>query len=382
MERDVLRFFLRAGPSRKFDVGFFTRRLLPGGEGGQPLFANAFLNQAILFKRVEIERGGPEDEIRPVSTLIFLPYDRLRPGDGGEAFVFSEENLLRYCEYRLANFRDADQKIAADVERLEAFNSVPTFSPFIVEMAFQRAGLTIPPTYLQLSPELRTKLIGLLKSRIRPLIVAALKSSGQGVEKAVEDLTSKMFCASHVSAILPLVSALGLSPVQAHDVLTSWMGIAYFEHEFSALQQKLREFASWLNDQEHNRTLQGQRAREYTAGIKPLIKRSIRTGWGDVVNITNLYRRSYEEMVFNGKVGDFISFLANVQEYYWKMGEILGRLEQTVVVWKHYLRRFRTRVLPDGAYFEMLDLLRRLHVPPDSRGSVGTSNLGLWSLNI
>jgi hypothetical protein len=380
MERDVLRFFLRAGPSRKFDVGFFSRRLPPDGEGAQPLFATAFLNQAILFKYVEVGAGRPEDDIKPVSTLIFLPYDRERPGDGGEGFFFSEENLLRYCEYRLAHYGDVDREIADDIERLRALNSVPTFSPFIVELAFQRAGLTIPPAYLQLSPELRTKLTGLLKSRIRPLIVAAFKSSDQGIEKAVEDLTSKLFSTTSVSAILPLVRALRLSPLQAQDVLTSWLGIAYFEHEYAALQPKVREFASWLNGQEQGHIRRGQRAREYTAHITPMIKRSITTGWNDVVKITTFYRRSYEDMVFNSRVEEFISFLMNVQVYYWKMGEVLGSLEQTIVVWKHYVRRFRSQVLPDGTYFEMLDLLRSLHMPANSRGALDGASLGLWSI--
>jgi len=48
--------------------------------------------------------------------------------------------------------------------------------------------------------------------------------------------------------ILPLIEALRLPIEGAQQILTSWLGIAYFEYEYSTIQKKLHEFAAWMNE--------------------------------------------------------------------------------------------------------------------------------------
>jgi hypothetical protein len=47
------------------------------------------------------------------------------------------------------------------------------------------------------------------------------------------------------------------------------------------------------------------------------------------------------------------------------MGEVLGRLEQAVLVWKHYTRFFGDRKLPFSVLFEMLGVLRDVLLAAD-----------------
>ena len=163
MQRDVLKQYLRAGPSRRYDIASFSGRL-PGGSPPEAyLFANTFLNGCILFKWVDVSELRANPTSRIVSTLIYLPYDPQRPEGGGESFLFSEERFRQYCDYRISARDPTHTSVVDDAQTLKLLDSVPTFSPFLVELAFKRNGLDIPETYLQLMPEVRDKNGALLR---------------------------------------------------------------------------------------------------------------------------------------------------------------------------------------------------------------------------
>ncbi len=372
MDRDVLKLFLRAGPARRFDVCYFTRRLLKTGQKEDVLFNTPFLNNSILFKCVDLSPDRAREERQTVGTLVYMPYDASRPGDGGEAFFFSEENFLKYYEYKVPGVEDISGEIEPDCHKLRILDSIPTFSPFVIEQAFQRAETSFPDSYLQLTPEVRSRVTAHLKGRLRPLILAAFKQSTKNVEKAVEDLTAKLFCLSDdLRDILPLVQALRLPPELAKEVLTSWLGIAYFEYEYSFLQPKLKEFASWMGKHSLPVEILGRREQEFLVNQTNTIKQRIRTDWNDSVSISHGYRVSYESMVYGGELEPFVKFLKNAETFYWRMGEVLGRLEQTVAVWRHFIRHYPERRLPFALLSEMLDVLRSIHTSQDILGTFG-----------
>jgi hypothetical protein len=60
-------------------------------------------------------------------------------------------------------------------------------------------------------------------------------------------MTGKLFSLHNVQEILPLVQALRLPPENAIEFLSSWIGITYFEYEYSMIQNHLKEFAVWLS---------------------------------------------------------------------------------------------------------------------------------------
>ena len=362
MERDLLKLYLRAGPSRRFDLSFFSRSVREAAEAdGTPpklLFASAFLNDAILFKCVDHDPHSRYDAIKPVSTLVYIPYNNDLAIEGGESFFFSPENYTQYFEHKS---KSSGADLQLDCTKLSLLDSVPTFSPFIVELAFQRAEVPIPPTYLQLTPELRNKLTGHLKGRLRPLIVAAFKSAAGNIEKAVEDLTAKLFCLRDLNEILPLIQALRLPHEMGQDVLTSWLGIAYFEYEYALLQPKLKDFALWLTKFSEPRDPVPRSDRDYVLTLTTLVRSKIRSLWNEMVGISADYRSSYDDMVFRGKLDPFIKFLKGAEDCYWRMGDVLGRLDQTVSVWEHYTRRTNDRRLPFIFLIEMLGIMSQLH---------------------
>jgi len=370
MQRDILKQYLRAGPSRRFDIAFFTNKLAKDSPPESYMFANAFLNGSILFKWVDLGQPHVGGCARLISTLIYLPYDLQRPGDGGESLIFTEESFLRLLEYKISA-AEGSSALGHDVERLRVLDSLPTFSPFVVELAFQRAGIDIPEAYLQLTPEVREKLTAHLKGRLRPLIVAAYRRSAMNVEKAVEDLTAKLFCLRDIADVMPLIEALHLPPDIAEDVLNAWIGIAYFEYEYASLQPTLKHFAGWMMHHAQPEEPLTRQDRDYVASLCNSIRQKIRADWNEIVAISTRYRQGYDEMVFRGNLEPFVQFLQTAQSSYWRMGEVLGRLEQTVLAWKHFTRFFGDRRLPFSVLFEMLGVLRDMLLTADRSFEIG-----------
>lgn len=361
MERQVLRFFLNSGPVRKLDISVQTRRLLASKtDGNTLLFDNATLNNCILMKCVQHEEEGGENE-KPIATLVFIPYDMYRPVDGGESFLFNEDNFWRFFEHKINKYSVNFSCLANDFEKLSVLDSVPTFCPFLVALAFERSGMSVPAIYLDLPPDLKSKLTAHLKSRIRPLIVAAYGGGGGQTEAAVEEVTNRLFSAKHAGEIMPLVQALRLPVESAHELVQSWIGIAYFEHEYSIMQPAMKRFANWLTNYGSPKESLSSDEQAYFVGLKQSIMKNIRNNWNDAVNISAMYRKTYDDLLTRGKVGGFRNFLMDAKSNYWQMAELLGRIEQSTIAWRQAAKNYPQSKMPYAYLLEFFSVLRYLN---------------------
>jgi hypothetical protein len=365
MDRDTLNVFLQSGPARKYDI----RRFSIEREGGTPLlFAHNFLNNSILFKCVsdDINLSGHDNSI--INTIIYMPYDIRKPEEGGESFVFSVQKFARYVEAKCSSSKLNYAAVEGDAEILRVLNSVPTFSPVILELAFERNNMRLPETYLEMTPELRAKLRAQLKGRIRPLIVAAYQGGGSvGIEKAVNDLTSKLFSLRNVREILPLVNALRLPPENAVETLSSWIGITYFEYEYNQIQSQLKQFSVWIGNYKEFTENLTKRDKEICDGLIKSIRERLSVAWHTVFALSSEYKTSYSKLVYDGDICRFTTFLVRCRDAYWELGDLLGRFEQTAIAWRLFSNACRGRSISVQRLASFFLLLRKLHEGPLQR---------------
>jgi hypothetical protein len=382
MDRDILNLFLQSGSARKLDVCRFTMAIASSGGSDQPyLFQNKFLNYAILFKRTVA--GGDTAFLREksISTVIYMPYDARQPYEGGESFVFSQKSFCRHYAHKLDAANTDRATVEHDLEILKILDSLPTFSPLIMELAFERKNMSISSAYVDLKPELRVKLRAQLKGRIRPMIVAVYDRSSLTVEKAVEDITDKLLCVRDVSQILPLVRALHLPLESAGELLSSWIGITHLEYEYSMIQNHLKEFAAWLADSSNVSEYASTRDRSYVGSLMDIVKAKLRVDWKRIYNLSNEYRETYNGLVYTGDIEKFSSFVRKCQGVYWELGDLLGRFEQTAIAWQALESSHHGKRVPFPILANFLTLLRKLHDAPgtiatrDRRDRIGLSNL-------
>jgi len=360
MDRKLLGALLRSGPARKFDISYFTTNqgAVPAKDKGI-LFEDPMLNSTLLFKYSMLNLRQGDAPEKPVKTLVYIPYDLHAPATGGESFIFSENNYREF--YACKNeHKDARSKPSErDLEILTVLDSVPTFSPLILEMAFERAGLEIPGAYLDLTDSMRRKLRTLMKSRIRPLIIAAFGDQTRRVEHAVEELTTKLFTLHDVGEILPFVTALHLPPEESVDLMTSWVGITYFEHEYAAAQGDLRGVAEFLNSNPHRRGGLNRVNREEIFLHVEYIRKRMKEDWATIRRLSKEYKDAYEGLIFREDVQSFREFLLNCKNSYWELGDLLGRFEQIAIAWKSF-NVVKQDEIPLGVLLDFLLLMRGL----------------------
>ncbi len=360
MDRKLLGVLLRSGPARKFDIGYFTRNqdAVTEEERGT-LFDDRILNGALLFKYSMFNMHHGEVPDKPVKSLVYVPYDSESPGMGGESFIFSEKNYREFYACKTEQ-KDARSKPSdRDLEILDVLDSVPTFSPLILEMAFERAGIDVPGAYLDLTESMRRKLRMLMKSRIRPLIVAAFGDHPRRVEHAVEELATKLFSLHDATEILPFVTALQLPPEDSVELMTSWVGITYFEHEYAAAQADLLGVAEFLNSNPHRRGGLNRVNREEILIHVEYIRNRMKEDWAKIRRLSNEYKHAYEGLIFSGDVRTFRDFLLRCKNSYWELGDLLGRFEQIAIAWKSF-NVVKQDEIPLGVLLDFLLLMRGL----------------------
>jgi hypothetical protein len=365
MDREILGIFLQSGPARKYDVSRFTRAIAANKDSEQLfLFRNKFLNHTILFKCIISSDYSRFASDKPISTLVYMPYDTKRPQEGGESFVFSPANFAGCCAHKLQTENVDPLAVEYDLEILKILDGLPTFSPLIVELAFERNNMTIPGAYLDLTPELRAKLRAQLKGRIRPLIVAVYNRSSVSVEKAVEEMTGKLFSLHDVREILPLVEALRLPPENAVGFLSSWIGITYFEYEYSMVENHLKHFAAWLSKASYLTEHISLRNKEYIDGMILNIKGRLSSDWKRICALSDEYREAYSDLVYSGEIVKFSKFLLKSKQAYWELGDFLGRFEQTAIAWRVFSASYHGKRIPPSIVIGLFTLLGKLHDSP------------------
>ncbi|MCP5431654.1 MAG: hypothetical protein H6923_00140 [Alphaproteobacteria bacterium] len=364
MDRTLLNAILASGPTRKYNVLALSRaiddELKPGP---RYLFDKSFLNRTILFKYVETgSHEDGEDTGSPIRTLIYMPYDVTRPGDGGESFVYTSSALAEFCGHRMGRERLDIRSLARDNAILGVLDKLPALNPFLIEQAFERAGIDVPRTYVELEEELRAKLKERLAVRIRPLIVAAVQTTGRPLASSIDATVDRFLNATDPKEIAPFVRALQLEEEHALDTIAAWIGITYFEEEYVQIEPRLKLFAKWVNQYPLPRELVSQDERELMLMSCQNIKLRLREEWNGSRAILQRYQDTYRMLLDKAEPRPFIEFLKSARDYYLQLGDLLGRLEQTIYAWDRYSKPYGRQALPFTALNDLYSILKQAHL--------------------
>jgi hypothetical protein len=364
VDRAQLRTLLAGGPSRRFNALEVTLKLEEEGRADETLFRHGFLNRAIVFKHLDhrlADQGGPVpgQPQRPVNTLIYMPYDPHRPGDGGEAMLYSRANIRRLYAARTNTTERPGEALLHDEAILDILDELPALNPFLLREAFERAGRPSPEPYLALDREVTHRLQRRLHRRVRPLVVAAFGAGNQAVGGALDNLVEAFVRPDKSHLLTRLGGALRLSPETAPEVLSAWASIAFFEDELARLKPAIRGLAQWLAEAAGPLETLGQRERRELEDRFRALRASVREAWRQVRGILEAYQQSYDALVFDDDPQPFTAFLRRCRGDYWRMGDLFGRFEQACHAWQLYTAPFGTGPLPVQLLDEFLRFLDR-----------------------
>jgi hypothetical protein len=363
VDRTQLRILLNTGPSRRLNLLETTLRLSAEGRDDEQLFRTSFLNRSILLKAVDPARrrhgatGGEAAAGRLWQTLIYLPYDAERPGDGGEALPYSAENLRRVMAVRNDRPESWAAALDEDEQVLDMLDELPILNPFLLREAFGRSGRTIPEAYLALDAAVASRLRRRLESRVRPLVVAALGQSERDVGEQLERILEALLVPGRGNELRLLGTALQIDPDSAADVLGAWAGIAFFEDELDRLKPGIQQTAHWLAHEARPREYLPSTERRELEFVLRRLRASAREPWREIRQILDDYRESYIALVFENTPRPFVRFLRDARRRYLRVGELFGAFEQSVYALNHYQEQFGPGPLPAQALHELLIFL-------------------------
>ncbi|MEM1104436.1 MAG: hypothetical protein AAGH48_10050 [Pseudomonadota bacterium] len=353
MDRTTLKYFLAAGPAKKYAVlDFYKQALRDNPAAPETLFRATALNKCILFKFLVTDPAERSETSSPIRTLVFFPYDDEQPGDGGESFFFSAHRLREYWSTRSGDTLINTSDLEPDIHLLELLDRIPTFNPFLMGDALERAGIVAPAIYVGADADYARLVTSSIRDRIRPLIVAAM--GGRGMDSAIDRFVEHIWKLDEPEKIRPLVQALGLPVDSAHEILHSWCGLTFFEQEFEKLQPELRTAAEWLAKFPRPSETLPPDLRQLVDMAAQSARSKIHENWRAGQSTLSAFQASYDEFVGPARnVGGFVRFLKDSKRHFWSVGEVLGKLEQSVYAWRTFTRGRPKTALP---YDRLMDL--------------------------
>jgi hypothetical protein len=137
--------------------------------------------------------------------------------------------------------------VAKDLKKIEILARTPSFAPFLLRDAFERSGVDVDLRHFQVSDDEVRELKDILKAKLKPLAALALPAVGANFDGSkLELLVNKLWDLNDLAFLAPLTRALKILEGEEVETLYAWIGVSYFNREFTKRQTYLRKLAQWL----------------------------------------------------------------------------------------------------------------------------------------
>mgnify|MGYP000892162175 CR=1 FL=1 len=316
MGRTQLKALLSSGASSiVFDVrprdSFFSNdEAIPG------FFELSLLRNVILLKTVEPDQG--------LQTRLFVPFDGNRATKGGASLICSAGMTRRDLEaFFGAKF---DDRCEGDLAKIRILARTPSFCPFLLRDAFQRAGIAVDRRHFRVSDAEADEMQDTLKARLKPLAAMALSLSPTAVgDSRLDLLARKLWELDDPNFLKPLAHALKIPDGETAEVLYAWIGVSFFQREFAKRQQRLKRFAEWL-------AVKASEAPDNDTDARNVRER-VRQSWSTASTAFSLYSNSYEELISKADAKPFVAFLQSVRGIFLSLGAQMSVIDQCLCIY-------------------------------------------------
>lgn len=353
---------LQAGSSRVFNCAALHRNVLAeGGAPGQFLFKTRDLNNAIFMKETYPDDDMRESAAKPVGTKVFFSYSEKADLDGGRSIFLNDRNLRTALQFQ-AGMSDSPEsaEAEADLKILKILDDLPSVDPFLFRERMEAEGFDPHPGYFEMTAAEFGRVRDHVMKQFQPIVETAF----EGVTDAnrasyLKTLVNKLWDASDMEALKPLLQAMQIQDSDASDTLYAWKGVIYYEHIFSRRQEIWKDFANWLNTE--SRPLDSMPA-VAQATLNDQVgqwRKLYQKRWKAVHLMLAEYRNSYELLFRDHKSPEpFIEFLQKSGKRFFQIGDSMSRIDHSIDLWRTYVGDSSMRYLR----FEQLSSLSRVSI--------------------
>lgn len=353
---------LQAGSSRVFNCAALHRNVLAeGGAPGQFLFKTRDLNNAIFMKETYPDDGMRESASKPVGTKIFFSYSEKADLDGGRSIFLNDRNLRTALQFQ-AGMSDSpeSEEAEADLKILRILDDLPSVDPFLFRERMEAEGFDPHPGYFEMTAAEFARVRGHVLKQFQPIVETAFEGvSDANRASYLKTLVNKLWDASDMGALKPLLQAMQIQDSEAADTLYAWKGVIYYEHVFARRQEVWKDFANWLNTE--SRPLDSMPAMAQVTLDDQLSqwRKLYQRHWKAVHLMLAEYRNSYEMLFRDHKSPEpFIEFLHKAGKCFFQIGDSMSRIDHSIDLWRTYVGDSSMRYLR----FEQLSSLSRVSI--------------------
>ena len=322
-----------------------------------PFFKHSLLKNAIVLKTGEGQSG--------LRTRLYLPFDGARATRGGIS-MNCESNMSCEMLERFFSTQLDRSLIEVDVRKIEVLSRTPSFAPFLLRDAFERAGIEVDVRHFHVSESEARELKDSLKAKLKPLAAMALPSAGNDVENAKLDvLVNKLWELNDPGFLAPFAHALKIPNGESIETLYAWIGVSYFNREFTKRQTALRAFAEWLSSKPpFPAGVREEIVAQFEADRKPVRDR-VRAAWTAAGTTFDRFNSSYDRLIAQSDASLFVDYLKRARADFIALGAHLAFIEQALCIYAVIAKE------PRGSQLST-ELLRELSA---SMRGTGDSNL-------
>ncbi len=337
------RFQLRAlldfsPPSIVFDGrgGDLRSMTEPTGDGKElpTFFEHSLLKNVILFKTVQCSApsGNASPNRAPISPnqmRFYFPFDPKAPGNGGVSLLCGNDFSIKTLESFSGSKLDP-ARIESDLRKIAILAPLPSFSPFLLRDGFERAGIQVDPRHFQLSQSDMTATRDALKAKLKPLANLALaNAAGEVADAHLELLAHKLWDLDDPGFLSQFGRALKLRDGEEAATIRAWIGVSYFQREFSERQLSLRGVAQWVQGGEAARDVQ---LRDVDLDRR-LVRDSLRGAWTDASGVFKAATSAYDALINKSDSRGFVEYLQCAQRDFLALGGRLSIIDQSICVY-------------------------------------------------
>lgn len=257
-------------------------------------------------------------------------------------------------------------QIEVDLRKIEVLARTPSFAPFLLRDAFERARIDVDVRHFHVSETEVRELKDSLKAKLKPLAAMALPTAGSNLENAKLDvLVNKLWELNDQEFLAPFAHALKIPNGESIEILYAWIGVSYFNREFTKRQVGLRAFAEWLASKPpFPAGVREEIVAQFEADRKPVRDR-VRAAWTSAGSTFDRFNSSYDRLIEHSDASLFVDYLKRARADFLALGAHLAFIEQALCIYAAIAKE------PRGSQLS-IELLRELSA---SMRGTGEGNL-------
>lgn len=321
-------------PSVLFDARARDAAAGEGDEAGRALpafFEHALLKNVVVLKMVGRQTSGPIGGA--VQTRLYVPFDPKRADNGGVSMTFDDELSLADIE-KFTDSKVDPARIEADLQKLKLLARLPSFAPFLMRDAFERANLTVDLRHFKVSDVEANAMRDMLKAKLKPLAAMALALPANAVGDARLDLLArKLWELDDPNFLKAFGHALKIPEGQTLETLYAWIGVAFFQREFAKRQAKLRDLGVWLSQKREPQEMRNEFVRSLEAD-RGQLRDALRRAWTQAGQTFERYNKSYDALIADSDALPLVEYLQGARGDVISLGAQLALLEQCLGVYE------------------------------------------------